>query len=279
MDVGSLRKQIVEDEHAGLWPTCVVATAGTTNTGAVDPLDELADVCAAHDLWLHVDGAYGAAAVLSERGQELLGGIGRADSIALDPHKWWYQPYETGCVLVRDESALVDAYSMNAEYLRETRHGSAPLNYYDVGPQLTRGFRALKLWTSFKTFGLDAFRQAVEHGIALAEHAEKCLGERWEIVSPAQLAILTFRPRLPGATDEQVDAVTRRIATATLEDGFALVLTTEIHGRPVLRLCVTHPETTADDIEKTIALLERLADEAIRLSPGGSDPASPPRSG
>ncbi|TYK44519.1 pyridoxal phosphate-dependent decarboxylase family protein [Actinomadura decatromicini] len=264
MDPASLREQIARDLAAGHRPFCVVATAGSTNTGAVDPLDDLADLCAEHGLWLHVDGAYGAAAALSKSAADLLHGLSRADSLALDPHKWWYQPYEAGCVLVRDETALIDAYSMNAEYLRETRHGTAPLNYYDLGPQLTRGFRALKMWMTFKTFGLDAFRRAVEHGIALAEHAEGLLldSDRWEVVSPAQLAILTFRPVLAGATPDQVDAVTRAVAASTLQDGFALVLTTEIEERPVLRLCITHPETTAHDIEETIALLERLLDDA-----------------
>lgn len=196
MDPDSLRERIARDRDAGLRPSCVVATAGSTNTGAVDPLDALADLCAENGLWPHVDGAYGAAAALSESAGDLLNGLSRADSLALDPHKWWYQPYEAGCVLVRDETTLIDAYSMDAEYLRETRHGTAPLNYYDFGPQLTRGFRALKIWMTFKTFGLDAFRRAVEHGIALAEYAEELIlsSGRWEVVSPARLAIVTFRP-------------------------------------------------------------------------------------
>ncbi|MGP4025782.1 pyridoxal phosphate-dependent decarboxylase family protein [Actinomadura sp. 3N407] len=263
MDLVSLHEQIVRDRRAGLRPCCVVATAGTTSTGAVDPLDALADLCAGDDLWLHVDGAYGAAAVLSDRVGDLLKGLDRADSIALDPHKWWYQPYEVGCVLVRDETRLIDAFAMNAEYLRETRHGTAPLNYYDLGPQLTRGFRALKVWMSIKTFGLDAFRRAVDHGIALAEHAQHLLADsdRWEVVTPAQLAIITFRPRSLDRRPGDVDALTRRIAAATLKDGFVLVTTTEIHDRPVLRLCVTNPETTPRDIEESISLLERLAHE------------------
>jgi aromatic-L-amino-acid/L-tryptophan decarboxylase len=286
MDVGALAERIVQDRAAGLRPCCVVATAGTTNTGAVDPLGPLAELCASQGVWLHVDGAYGAAAVLSDRAGGLLTGIEHADSITLDPHKWWYQPYEAGCVLVRDESTLVDAFSMNAEYLRETRYASAPLNYYDMGPQLTRGFRALKLWMSIKTFGLDAFRQAVDHGIALAEHAQHILqdSDRWEVVTPAQLAIVTFRPRVPGAPPCDVDALTRRIAAATLDDGFALVMTTEVSERPVLRLCVTHPETTRDDIEQTVAVLERLAREearaeSSRFTTGGNLQASPPRFG
>jgi aromatic-L-amino-acid/L-tryptophan decarboxylase len=257
MNVAMLAGQVRRDGRPG----CVVATAGTTSTGAVDPLDALADLCAGHDLWLHVDGAYGAAAVLSDRARPLLTGLERADSVALDPHKWWYQPYEIGCVLVRDQASLMAAFGMNAEYLRETRHGTGPLNYYDLGPQLTREFRALKLWMSVRTFGVSAFRHAIDHSITLAEHAGQVLErrDRWEIVTPAQLAIVTFRPRWPGADPAAVDALTREIATATLRDGYALVTTTEIGGHPVLRLCTTHPQTTHADIEQTILLLERLA--------------------
>jgi glutamate/tyrosine decarboxylase-like PLP-dependent enzyme len=262
MSVAALRDQLDRDRRAGTRPFCVVATAGTTSTGAVDPLDDLADLCARHGLWLHVDGAYGAAAVLSESARNLLSGLDRADSVAIDPHKWWYQPYEIGCVLVRDATALVDAFGMNAEYLRETRLGTGPLNYYDLGPQLTRSFRALKVWMSVKTFGLEAFRRAVDHGIALTEHAQTLIAadHAWEIVTPAQLAILTFRPHRPELTEPEVDALTRRVATATLADGYALVTTTELDGRPVLRFCITNPETTEHDVEQTLALLHRLCD-------------------
>lgn len=263
MDVAALRRQVDEDRRRHVRPLCVIATAGTTGTGAVDPLGELAGVCAREGLWLHVDGAYGAAAVLSERGADLLAGLDRADSIALDPHKWWYQPYEIGCVLVRDAATLRDAYGMTAEYLHETRLGDGQLNYYDFGPQLTRSFRALKMWMSVRAFGLAEFREAVEHGIALAEHADRTLAARarWEIVTPAQLAVVTFRPVSPALSAAELDTLVRRIAVGTLEDGYALVTTTEVAGRPVLRLCTTHPETTTDDIERTIDLLELLSDQ------------------
>lgn len=269
MALADLREQVVDDRRRGHHPFCVVATAGTTSTGAVDPLDELGRFCAENRLWFHVDGAYGAAAVLSERAAPLLTGLGRADSVALDPHKWWFQPYEAGCVLVKDAATLLDAFGMDAEYLRETRLGSGPLNFYDLGPQLTRGFRALKVWMSIKTFGLDAFRRAVDHGIALAEHAERLLTESrvWEVVTPAQLAILTFRPRIAGVKPSEIDTLTRRVASRTLHDGFALVTTTELAGRPVLRLCVTHPETTPDDVANTIEVLARLAEQEHRHAP------------
>jgi glutamate/tyrosine decarboxylase-like PLP-dependent enzyme len=257
---GSLAAHIEEDFRRGLTPFCVVATAGATSTGAVDPLPAIAALCAERGLWLHVDAAYGAAAVITAQGKELLTGLERADSIAVDPHKWWFQPYEAGCVLVRDAATLKNAYHLHAEYLRETRLGSGPLNFYDLGPQLTRGFRALKLWLSLRTFGLDAFRRAVLHGLALAEHAQAVLNSRphWQVVTPAQLAILTFRPCRPGLRESDVDALTRALAARTVEEGFGTVLSTDVDGRPVLRMCTIHPETTTAEITAIIDHLERL---------------------
>lgn len=260
MNIAALVERIERDRRTGRRPTCVIATAGTTSTGAVDPLADLADLCAQEGLWLHVDGAYGGAAVLSERAAPQLAGLDRADSIALDPHKWWYQPYESGCVLVRDTTALTDAYRFDAEYLTETRHGDGPINFYDRGPQLTRGFRALKLWMSIQTFGLDAFRRAVDHSISLAEHVQARLADHafWDIVTPAQLAVVTFRPRTPDLSPDDVDLLVRRLPSQTLADGHALVTTTMVDGRPALRLCTIHPETTSDDLDDVIERLECL---------------------
>jgi aromatic-L-amino-acid/L-tryptophan decarboxylase len=260
MDPALLCDQVSLDRREGRRPFLVLATAGTTGTGAVDPLAALSRFCADEGLWLHVDAAYGGAAVLSKRGKDLLEGLDAADSVALDLHKWWYQPYEAGCVLVRDATSLTDAFMMDAEYLRETRLGGAPINFYDFGPQLTRSFRALKVWMSINTFGLASFRSAVEQAMALAEHAEAQLARfRWEIVTAAQLAVVTFRPRIAGLSDEEVDALTREIAIGTLKHGYALVTTTEVRGRPVLRLCTIHPETTREDLDATIDVLWRLA--------------------
>ena len=264
MDPAALKALVIADSDSGLRPFCAVATAGTTSTGVTDPLGRIADVCRQTRLWLHVDGAYGAAAVLAGNVRAVMDGLDRADSIALDPHKWWFQPYEAGCLLVRDARTLPRAYGLHAEYLRETRAGDGQLNYYDWGPQLTRGFRALKVWMSLRTFGLNAFRAAVEHGLGLAEHAQATLASRaqWEVVTPAQLGIVTFRPHAPGLSPGQVDSLTRDIATRSLEDGYALVLTTELANRPVLRLCTIHPETTRGDITAVIDRLEQLGSVA-----------------
>src|ERR671933_2517692 len=173
LDPGAVAAAVADDRAAGREPFCVVATAGTTSTGAVDPLAELADLCAAEDLWLHVDGAYGAPAALAPSGRALLGGLERADSVVLDPHKWLFQPYEAGCALVRRPGLLEETFTMDGAYLRDTETGQVDFRNRSV--QLTRGARALKIWLSVQVFGLAAFRAGVERGIALAEHAEAVL--------------------------------------------------------------------------------------------------------
>jgi glutamate/tyrosine decarboxylase-like PLP-dependent enzyme len=250
MDVGALRAAIAADRATGRRPVCVVGSAGTTSTGSVDPLEELADLCAEEDLWLHVDGAYGASAVLWPGARPLLAGLERADSLVLDPHKWMFQPYEIGCLLVRQPGVLERTFALEGAYLRDTLTGE--VNFRDRSVQLTRGGRALKLWLSIRVFGLAAFREAVGRGIALAEHAEALLRERpgWEVVSGAQLAIVCFRR-------DGDDARQTRIVEAMARDGFALPSTTVLGGRVALRLCTINPRTTEEDVERTI---ERMAE-------------------
>ena len=242
-----VRAAVAADRAANRVPFCVCASAGTTSTGAVDPLDELADLCAAEGLWLHVDGAYGAPAVLCRP----IPGLDRADSLVLDPHKWLFQPYEIGCVLMRDGELLERTFAISGAYLRDTLGGE--VNFRDRSVQLTRGGRALKLWLSIQVFGLAAFRDAIAHGIALAEHAESVLRARagWDVVSPAQLAIVCFRR-------DGDDALQTRLAEAMVADGFAAPSTTEVSGRVALRMCTINPRTTFKDIEGTIRRLEGL---------------------
>jgi glutamate/tyrosine decarboxylase-like PLP-dependent enzyme len=266
-----LRQAVAEDRAAGKEPFCVIANAGTTNTGAVDPLNELADFCAEESLWLHVDGAYGAAAALCERGKKLLAGIERADSLSLDPHKWLFQPFEIGCVLMRDARLLKKTFHTMAEYLEDTKRiEEEEINYFDYGPQLTRSFRALKLWLSLKTFGATAFRQAIEHGFALAEFAESILRQSsppsgcWQIVTPATMGIVTFRFTAPGLSDGETNEIHRRMVEAMAEDGFAFANSTALRGQTVMRLCTINPRTTEEDIRATIQKLEQLAHEATK---------------
>ena len=250
----SLRAAIRADRQAGLRPFCVVANAGTTNTGAVDPLSDLANLCAEENLWLHADGAYGAAAVICDRGRERLAGLDRVDSLSLDPHKWLFQPFECGCVLVRDTAHLKSAFQLMPEYMRDVHRNTAEINPADYGIQLSRGFRALKVWLSMNTFGLAAFRDAITRGFELAEFAEKELRARrgCEILSAAEMGIVAFRF---GTSDD----LQTQLVDLMLRDGFAFLTSTTLKGKTALRLCTINPRTTEQDIIQTIDRLETFA--------------------
>ena len=255
LPIEALARAVAEDRAAGLRPFAVIANAGTTNAGAIDPLREIAAFCRAENLWMHVDGAYGAAAVISDRGRALLDGIALADSLSFDPHKWLFQPVECGCVLLRDAALLKSAYRIMPEYLADVHRNVTEVNPCDYGIQLTRGFRALKVWMSIQFFGIDAFRAAVERGFVLAELAEQKLRTMpcWDIVTPAQMGIVTFARR---GADQQFYA---RMHDAMLRDGYALATSTVLNGKTLLRLCTINPRTTEEDIERTIDWLDALA--------------------
>ena len=211
-------------------------------------------------MWMHVDGAYGAAAVIAPRGRELLAGMDEADSLSLDPHKWLFQPFETGCVMVRDGSLLRHTFEVVPEYLRDTHQRSGELNLADYGVQLTRGFRALKLWMSLRVFGLASFREAIARGFRAAEFAEACVREQdgWEIVSPAQMGIVCFR-YIHGD-----DAFHQRLVQEIVADGYALVTSTILGGRTVLRMCPINPRSTEEDIRSTLARIDGLVVRVAR---------------
>src|SRR5947208_5289536 len=254
LSIQNLRASIADDRAKGLRPFCIVANAGTTNTGAVDPLAELADLAAKEELWLHVDGAFGAASILLDRGRTLLRGLDRADSITLDPHKWLFQSFECGCVLVRDAARLKSAFQIKADYLRDVYRETEEINPCDYGIQLTRSFRALKVWLSLRTFGLAAFRQAITRGFGLAEVAERELRARkgWEILSPAQMATVCFRF---GKSDD----LQTKLVDELMQDGYALLTSTMLRGAVALRLCTINPRTTEQDIIGTVERLDKFA--------------------
>lgn len=261
LDIGALRAAIESDRGAGRRPFCVVATAGTTDTGTVDELAGLADLCAEHGLWLHVDGAFGGAASSSPRTRRLFAGLGRARSVTLDPHKWLFQPYEIGCLLVRDPSDLEAVLGLEAAYFRDHERERDAVDFKNRGLQLTRSFKALKLWMSVRTFGMDAFRRAIEHGIDLAETAEQELRRRpgWRVVTPASLAVLTFRCEPDGLAEAAADGLQRRLAAELAQSGLAMLNTTVIRGRVVLRMCTINPRTTEDDVRRVIDWLDEQA--------------------
>jgi glutamate/tyrosine decarboxylase-like PLP-dependent enzyme len=258
MQPETLARAAAEDLNAGRLPWLVVANAGATNTGTVDPLDELANVCRNDRLWLHVDAAYGWPAVLTPEGKELLRGIERADSVTLDPHKWFGQTFEAGCVLIRQGRQLHDTFALRPDYMQDVAPGADEVNFADEGLALTRRFRALKIWLSLKVLGVDWFRNLVRHGCNLAEYAQQLLvrSERIEILSPRELGIFCFRyvPAVVRA-DQSLDHINLAIAEDLRLGGRAFLSTTRLNDRVALRLCCINWRTTAGDIEETARLL------------------------
>lgn len=259
MDIAALHAAISQDLAARKKPFAVVASAGTTNTGSIDPLVEIGALCRSYDMWMHVDGAFGASALLSEEGRKKLSGIEFSDSLSWDAHKWMLQTYGCSAVLVRNQSALVHSFAAHPEYLKDAESSADGVEFWDLGPELTRPARSLKLWITLQALGSRAMGQVIDHGCAMAELAERLLRKspNWEIVSPAQLGIVNFRyvpdPTTPNSI---LDRINQAISREITESGFAQVFTTELRGNKVLRLCAIHPETTEQDICETI---ERMA--------------------
>lgn len=263
LPVEALKAQMDQDSRDGLIPFCIVANAGTTNTGAVDPLGKLASLARERKAWLHVDGAYGAVAVLCPEGKAQLAGIELADSITLDPHKWLFQPYASSCLLVRDQRNLAAAFRTNADYLQDAE---GDWNLWDYGPELTRPFRALKVWLSFQVFGASAFREAIAHGFELARRAERKIVRMagWRVVTPASMGVVTFRHQPKGMTgNDDLDEHNTSIAAECLRRGFAFLVTTRVKGQVALRLCTINPRTTEADIAATVRQLGQIAAERV----------------
>ena len=260
MDMEALEAAVREDLEAGRKPFAVIATAGTTNTGSVDPLPQIGELCRRYGLWMHVDGAYGASVLVSRRHRENLRGIELSDSLSWDAHKWLMQTYGCSAVLVRDQKTLIHAFSAHPEYLEDAGRGEE-VSYWDLGPELTRPARSLKLWITLQILGADAMGEMIDHGFELARLAEETVRQYadWEIISPAQQAIVNFRYAPVGYSESQLDRINQQIAMTITQSGYAQVLTTQLDGKRVLRICALHPETTREDIQSTIRLLDRYA--------------------
>jgi glutamate/tyrosine decarboxylase-like PLP-dependent enzyme len=250
-----------EDRAAGRLPWAVVANGGATNTGTIDALAELADVCRSRQLWFHVDAAYGWAAALSKEGKQLLQGIERADSITLDPHKWFAQTFEAGCLLVREGRLLEDTFALRPEYMQDVTPGDEEVNFADCGLALTRRFRALKLWLSVKVLGVSWFRALIDHSIRLAELAEALLqrSPSFEILSPRRLSIVCFRfvPLGSQPSDNELNALNLAVVDEVRRTGRAFLSSTRLGKCVALRLCFVNWRTTAADLEQVLTLIER----------------------
>ncbi len=267
LDMGALTRAVAEDREAGFRPMAVCANAGTSSTGAIDPLHAMADLCQAEDTWLHVDAAYGGFAAITEKGGELLSGIERADSVGLDPHKWLFQPYEVGCLLVKDARTLESAFAFRPTVLQDTVWGANHPNLDDRGLQLSRSFRALKIWMSIQTFGLSAFRRAVSKGMELARRAEEYVQESrtLELLAPASLGIVCMRvnPEGAGLEDDTLEGVNREVLARLFWDDRAFVSSTSLRGTFSLRLCIINHSTGWDDVRETLEAMERFGEAAL----------------
>jgi aromatic-L-amino-acid decarboxylase len=244
----TLEAAVEKDRRRGLTPFLAVASAGTTNTGAVDPLDEIAEAARRHGLWLHVDGAYGGFFLLTEDGRRALQGIERADSVVLDPHKSLFLPYGTGALLVRDAEALRRTHSLAADYLPESREG---VDFCEISPELTRPFRGLRVWLPLKMHGIGPFREALEEKLALARWASEALKRipGIEILAEPQLSTLAFRLNPGGLPTEELNRLNRRLMK-TINDRKRVLLTgTLLRGEFVIRICVLSFRTHRDRME------------------------------
>ena len=263
MDVRALREAIAADRRAGDLPFCVAASAGTVGTGAIDPLAALADLCAEEGLWLHVDGAYGGLGVLAKDQTARYDGMARADSLALDPHKWLSVPAECGCVLVRDGALLRDAFSLIPPYLRtEEGKGFGGLPWFsEYGVQQTRGFRALKLWMVLQHLGRRGVTALVERHLALAQRLAERIDAAPDLerMAPVGLSIVCFRYAPPSRRGDAagLDALNKRLMERVQAEGAAFLTNTAIDGRFALRACILHYATTEDDLAALVDVVRK----------------------
>jgi glutamate/tyrosine decarboxylase-like PLP-dependent enzyme len=255
------------DREAGYRPICVIGSAGTINTGAIDDLNALADLCKREDLWFHVDGAIGAVAVLAENVKPRLRGIERADSVALDLHKWMHIPFEAGCIIVRSEKAHRNTFSLTPEYLAHETRGLAAghLWFTDYGLQLSRQFRALKVWMSIKEHGLDRFGRMIARNVEQAHYFGQLVGEEptMELMAPIGMDIICFRFN-PGDLDvEKLNALNKEILMQLHETGIAAPSYTTLQGQYCLRIAIANHRSKQEDFDLLAREVVRIGQELV----------------
>ena len=279
LDVRVLRERLAADIQNGLRPFCVVANAGTVSTGAVDPLKEIALIAKEHGLWLHVDGAYGALAAMDETKRALFEGIESADSVSLDPHKWLYAPVDAGCLLFRDEERVRAVCSPGeADYIKVQEQTSAEaFAFWDYGIELSRRFRALKIWLMLRYYGTRRTANAIQADNRLASELAELIvaSEDFELLAPVELSICCFRyapselrARLrsedeaePARVNDELDELNARVMRRVQRGGRAYLSNATIHGRYALRACITNFRTTSEDILETLRVIREAAVE------------------
>lgn len=262
MDLQRLRRAISLDLDQGLCPFLIVATCGTTNTGAIDPLLQLSAIAKARNMWLHVDAAYGGSVAFSRKYNEQIEGLGQADSIAWDAHKWMFQTHGCGAVLFRDETHPLDSFAAGGDYVRDVSMVRDPWNY---GLELTRPARHMKLWFTLQVLGTEAIERMINWGIELATHTEAQLRalDNWEIVSPANLAILVFRYAPPCLDPSLVNGLNERISRDMIACNTAVMFTTLLEGKVCLRMCTINPNISLAEIAEVVQELDKSATRCV----------------
>ncbi len=265
LDTTELRKMIIQDLLDGHRPIAVIATAGTVNTGAIDPLDTIATICREYGLWLHIDGAFGAFAQITKHAN-LVKGLELADSLGFDLHKWMYMPFEIACVLVRDEGAHKDAFSMNASYISETTRGviAGGLPFADRGLELTRNFKALKVWMSLKAHGVDAFSKLIEQNIDQAKYLEELIlkDNRLELLAPVSLNVVCFRYRAEMGEDA-LNQLNQELLLRLQESGIAVLSGTTLKNRYALRAAIVNHRSKHSDFDKLVRTVRQIGGSLI----------------
>jgi glutamate/tyrosine decarboxylase-like PLP-dependent enzyme len=268
IDLNALRAAIAADRAAGLQPACVIGTAGTVNTGAIDDLPALADLAAAEDLWFHVDGCIGALIAIAPQNAGLVAGIERADSVALDPHKWLHAPFEVGCALVRDAAAHRAAFAVTPEYLESTSRGLASARWlHEYGLQTSRGFRALKVWMALKEHGAEKFGRLIDQNIEQGRYLSELVQQSapLELVAPTQINIVCFRYRPAGISGTALKALNTEIMLRLQEEGIAALSDTTVHGEHCLRVAINNHRTRREDLDLLVQEVIRLGQEISGL--------------
>ncbi|KAF4472261.1 aromatic-L-amino-acid decarboxylase [Fusarium albosuccineum] len=261
MEVSTLEDAIQADRQAGLIPFVIIGTSGTTNTGSVDPLAALAEVRDKEGIWLHIDGAYGASASLAATRSSTVSGLGLADSISWDAHKWLFQTYSCSLVLVRNKINLTKVFTNDGDYLRDALEDEEIPNFWNFGMELTRPSRAMKLWFTLRVLGVERLGKMIDHGFRLAEVAQDEVQKLpdWEITSAASMAIVTFRYAPLGKTEEALNELNTTISRKLLEGNVAGMLTTKLRGKVVLRICSINPLLSGDEMVDIIHQATELA--------------------
>jgi glutamate/tyrosine decarboxylase-like PLP-dependent enzyme len=270
IDVKALERSIDLDHLEGSQPFCVIANAGTVNTGAIDDLARLSGVCAAHNLWLHVDGAFGSLAWLCPEMRPALEGLQRVDSLAFDLHKWMYLPYDVGCVFLRDAEAHRNAFAVTPTYLSRTASGPAshPTSFADCGIELTRRFRALKVWMALKAYGIRAFEHQIRENVNQAAYLARRIRSHpdLELAAPVPLNVVCFRYFTPDLSSEELDRFNEDLLIRLQTSGIALPSHTILNGRFVMRVAITNHRSEYGDFDVLVDAVARLGRERASVA-------------